>query len=106
MHLSINEGWALLPALAAGVMLGLLFFGGLWWTVRRLAVTAHPALWMLGSFVLRTAIVLAGFYMVADSRWQNLIAALAGFILARILVQKRTGGEKSAESELADASQS
>jgi len=45
---------SLLPALLAGAVLGVIFFAGLYWTVRRGTQSAHPALWFLSSFLLRT----------------------------------------------------
>jgi F1F0 ATPase subunit 2 len=73
-------------AFVAGICLGAVFFGGLWWTVRRGLVAKQPALWLLGSALLRTAFVLAGFYLIGRSDWRRLLVALAGFILVRPVV--------------------
>ena len=81
---------SLAPAFAAGILLGAIFFGGLWWTVRRGLASAQPALWFLGSLLLRTSIALGGFFLVAGGEWQRWLACLAGFILARFAVQLRT----------------
>ena len=35
-----------------GALLGSIFFGGLWWTVRQ-GVCPKPVLWFLGSLLLR-----------------------------------------------------
>jgi len=35
----------LILALAAGLVLGAIFFGGLWWTVRKGVSSKYPALW-------------------------------------------------------------
>ena len=70
----------------AGAALGAVFFGGLWWTVRRGVSAANPALWFLASGVLRMSIVVAGFYLVGGGQWRRLVAALVGFILARLVV--------------------
>jgi F1F0 ATPase subunit 2 len=80
----MNEAPALLLALLAGIVLGAIFFGGLWWTVRRGVSSRRPALWFLGSLLLRAAIALAGFYFVARGDWRRLVACLLGFILGRI----------------------
>lgn len=74
--------------LLAGMALGGFFFGGLWWTVRKGSSTANPALWFIGSFILRTGVTLAGFYVVGASDWQRLLTALAGFVLARVLLTR------------------
>jgi F1F0 ATPase subunit 2 len=76
----------LLPALLTGILLGLFFFMGLWWTVRRLATTKRVALWFAGSMLLRTAIVLLGFYLILGDSWQRLLAGLLGFVCARLMV--------------------
>ena len=72
----------------AGVVLGAMFFGGLWWTVRKFVASPHPAAWLLGSSLLRTGVALTGFYVVGAGRWQNLLACLAGFIAARLLMTR------------------
>ena len=55
-------------ALLAGGGLGGFYFAGLWWTVRKLPTAQSPALLSLGSFLLRTTVVLAGFYLVMGDR--------------------------------------
>lgn len=86
----MNETLPLILSAVAGVLLGVIFFGGLWWTVRRGAVSPRPAWWFLGSALLRMGIALTGFYLVADGHWQRLLACLIGFILARLLVTRLT----------------
>jgi F1F0 ATPase subunit 2 len=83
------EVLTLVMALSAGALLGVLFFGGLWWTVRRGIVSANPALFFLGSLLLRTVVVVAGLYFVSRGDWRRLVASLAGFLLARVLVGRR-----------------
>jgi len=78
----------LVLALVAGVMLGAFFFGGLWWTVRKGVTSEMPALWFLGSLLLRTGVLLAGFYLVSQGHWSRLVACLLGFLVARVLVVK------------------
>jgi len=78
-------------ALGTGVVLGVFFFGGLWWTVRKGAVCRRPALLFLSSFVLRMSIALAGLYFVAGGHWERLLASLLGFVIARLIVTKLTG---------------
>ena len=73
-----------LVALTAGALLGSFFFGGLWWTTRRAIVSTRPGLIVFASLVLRMGLTMAGFYLVADSRWERLLAALLGFMLARL----------------------
>ncbi|QLQ32711.1 MAG: ATP synthase subunit I [Candidatus Thiothrix singaporensis] len=74
--------------LIVGLALGMFFFGGLWWTVRKGSVATNPALWFFTSFMLRTGVALAGFYAIAAGDWQRLLAALAGFVLARMVITR------------------
>ena len=73
-------------AFVAGLLLSAFYFGGLWWTVRKGVVSKHPALWFSGSMLLRTSIVLVGFYFVGRGQWERLVACLLGFVVARVLV--------------------
>jgi F1F0 ATPase subunit 2 len=87
----MNETVTLVSAGVAGLLLGGFFFGGLWWTVRKGVSAKRPALLFMLSLVLRTAVTVAGFYMVGDGHWQRLLACLLGFALARFLVTRFTG---------------
>lgn len=87
-HLGDPLVW--LAALLAGGLLGGAFFGGLWWTVQRAAVSAAPARWFLGSLVVRTTVVLAGFYAVGAGQAARLGLCLLGFVLARAIVLRVT----------------
>ena len=82
----MNEALRLAPVLVAGVLLGAIFYGGLWWTVRKGVSSQRPALWFFGSLLLRMSIVLAGFYVVADGQWQRLLVCFVGFVTARLIV--------------------
>lgn len=80
---------ALLLAFAAGLALGLFYFGGLWWTVNRVATAGQPGLLMLGSMLLRSAVVLAGFWLVMDGQIDRLIACMVGFFVMRMILVRR-----------------
>jgi F1F0 ATPase subunit 2 len=80
------EAPAFILALLAGVMLGAIFFGGLWWTVRWGVSSEWAAVLFLGSLLLRTAIALAGFYFVSQGDWRKVLACLLGFLSARFWV--------------------
>jgi F1F0 ATPase subunit 2 len=75
---------------AAGAVLGAMFFGGLWWTVQKGLSSPAPALWFFGSMLLRTSLILAGFYFVGRGHWERLAACLLGFIVARSIVTRLT----------------
>ena len=86
----MNETLSRLLATAAGLVLGAIFFWGLWWTVRKGVASPRPAAWFLGSLLLRTGIVLAGFYVVGRGHWERLLLCLLGFVVARLVVTRVT----------------
>ena len=86
----MNETFTLVLACIAGLLLGAIFFGGLWWTVRKGVSSSRPALWFLGSVLVRMSIVLPGFYFVGREHWERLVACLFGFIIARFIVMRLT----------------
>jgi F1F0 ATPase subunit 2 len=81
---------SVLLALALGLILGGVFFGGLWWTVTRGVASRHAALWFFVSLLLRVGVVMLGFTLVARGSWQKLVVCLAGFIVARLIVTRVT----------------
>jgi F1F0 ATPase subunit 2 len=89
--MTMNEILTLAIALVAGLVLGAIFFGGLWWTVRKGVSSQRPALWFFGSMLLRTGITLVGFYFVGRRHWERLLVCLLGFIVARWIVTRLTG---------------
>ncbi|QDV26442.1 ATP synthase subunit I [Aureliella helgolandensis] len=82
----------------AGLALGAIFFGGLWWTVRSGLTSGHPATWFLVSHVSRMAVTLLGFYWVADGKWQRVLLCLAGFLIARVVVTQLMRSAESSRS--------
>ncbi len=86
----MHELLMLLPLLLVGAALGAIFFGGLWWTVQWAMASRWVALWFFGSMLLRTALVLAGFYYACGSEWPRWLAALLGFVVARLVVTRLT----------------
>jgi len=86
----MNEPLTLVLAWVAGAGLGAMFFGGLWWTVRRGALSPRPARWFLTSALLRTSVTLAGFFWVGGDQWERLLACLVGFVMARLIVTRLT----------------
>ena len=90
MHEMVN----LIPVFLGGVGLGMVFFGGLWLTVRKGLRSQRPALWFFASFLLRTSIILAGLYALAGGHWQRLLVCLLGCIVARLVMMRFSRSEK------------
>lgn len=81
---------AMAPVLAAGILLGFMFYGGLWLTVRQGLNSAYAYWWFFGSFWLRLLLAVAGFYIVAQGDWKNLLVCLVSFMVGRLLVRVLT----------------
>ncbi|MHB9111826.1 MAG: N-ATPase subunit AtpR [Thermoleophilia bacterium] len=76
----------------AGLALGLLYFGGLWLTLRRLASAKQPAFLVLGSYLGRLALCLAGFVIIArTSGLQGILICTVAFITVRMIMVRRWG---------------
>jgi F1F0 ATPase subunit 2 len=73
-------------ALIEGVILGAIFFGGLWWTVRYGLISLHPALWFALSTLVRMGVIFAGLYWATRSGLFNLLVCLLGIFIARVTV--------------------
>lgn len=82
----MNESFVLASALVAGLFLGAVFFGGLWWTVCRSVASQHAGLRCFSSLAVRMSVALGGFYFVGHEHWQRMAACLFGFVIARCLV--------------------
>ena len=82
--------WIGLLAALGGWLLGLFYFAGLWFTLQRLPGHPHPALWVAGSFVLRLAVSLSGFYLILgpDRNLIRLGIALLAFMAARVVLTR------------------
>jgi len=86
----VSETSLLITSLIAGLMLGAIFYGGLWWTVHRSVSSKTLSLWLIGSFAMRTLIAVTGFYFVSQGDWRRLLSCLFGFVAARIGVTRLT----------------
>lgn len=82
----MSEMFSVILILLAGVLLGTLFFGGLWWTVQKVVFSTQPALLFVCSLVLRTVVTVAGFCLVSRGDWRRLLSCVFGFLVARALV--------------------
>ena len=78
-----------LPAAGVGLVVGVVFFRALEWTVRKGMTTRRPALLFAGSFVVRTAAAVAAIAWVSSGDLVRLLASLAGFVIGRQIVLYR-----------------
>jgi F1F0 ATPase subunit 2 len=80
-----------LLAAFGGLVLGLFYFAGLWFTLQRVSGHPHPALWVAGGFLLRLAVSLSGFYLILgpDRSLIRLGIALLAFLVVRVVLTRR-----------------
>ena len=76
----IEQAIDLLAFAAIGALIGALYFGRLWLTIRKLPRLNHPMLWLLAGTFARLALVLAAFLLVSEGEWARLAACLAGLV--------------------------
>jgi F1F0 ATPase subunit 2 len=89
-------------AFFVGIGLGAFYLLVLWVTTRKLVRSSAPAAWLLGGVVLRMGVLLGGFWLISDGHWTRLVAALAGFVVARTLAihrVRRMGDVKGREPQ-------
>lgn len=87
----MNEYLTLWLAVVMGSVLGAIYFGGLWITLNRGLKSNGLGLWLSVSFMLRTAVVLYGFYWIGHAEWQRFAACLLGFMIMRIALARWLG---------------
>lgn len=81
----------LLISFIVGAAIGVIYFAGLWETVRKLADAEKPVRRVAVSYALRMALALSGFYFVMQGEWERLAAAMVGFLLMRGWLLRRLG---------------
>ena len=87
----MNTMATIITGAAAGWLLGMLHFGGLWWSLLRLPRARRPALWLGGSLLARGVLSLAALHALFQLHWITAAAALLGLAAARLRLQRRVG---------------
>ena len=88
----MNEALQLASSASSGIALGMAYFAGLWWTIRRGLASPVPGLWFFGSFWIRMLLVLAGFYVTAQGDWRRLACTVSGLLAARTVLLRTSAG--------------
>lgn len=86
------DGGAVIAGAAAGLILGLAYFAGLWLTTQRLKGARSPGLMLAASWVIRLGLLLGGAYAVTRGAPGSLAAFLIGFWIARWLALRWAKG--------------
>lgn len=93
---------AMFGVFLGGMLLGCVFFGGLYWTTGHVLQSGRPGLLLVASMLVRYAVALAGFYWLISGDPVRAGVALAGFVVARWVlvrkVEKITGGRSRNEA--------
>ncbi|WP_367754238.1 ATP synthase subunit I [Flavobacterium sp. WC2430] len=96
----MNDVLQLFFAFTLGIILGGLFFAGLWFTVKKAVQSTIPLVWFGLSFLIRVFILLFGFYSISHTSYPKLIACLLGFITARIIILRMTKSYDERQTKL------
>lgn len=97
----MTDGGGIFASTLFGLLLGLLFFGGLAWTISRGLKSKRPAVVFGLSFLIRMGVVVSGFLWVASSHeWWRIVSCLFGYVLSRYLCGYgvKKGGEDGIKS--------
>lgn len=78
-----------LISFGGGMGLGYLFFWGLWRTIRSIKLAKNPYLWVFASFIVRTTIVVLGFYLMLQFHWQFAALGMVGFLISRMILLRK-----------------
>lgn len=85
----------LLMIFFTGVLVGHVFFWGLWETVHKMNQVRYPAALILGSLLLRFCLVLIALYLLAQKgSWEHLLVAAIGFALSGLFFVYRVQRNK------------
>lgn len=89
---------------AVGALVGLVFFGGLWWTTRRLATATRPGALLAVSLLARFAVLAIALIVLARLDPALLVGALVGVVAARIALTRAAAGGRRREPAAAGGS--
>lgn len=85
-----NEIIQFLLSVIAGTLVGILYFGGLYYTLHRVTSGKGGALFTVFSFIVRLAVLGAALVGIALAwGWPQLLAAGASAILVRVVMARR-----------------
>ena len=82
--------WAILAVagIAVGLLAGLVFFGGLWWTSQRLVTSRRPGLLVVASLLVRMIVVAGALVLLARVDVVLLVGGVIGLVVARVALTR------------------
>jgi F1F0 ATPase subunit 2 len=73
-------------AILIGIVLGIIYFGGLYLSVQKINEVKYPSLLMTLSFVIRMGILVGAFFYLSKSGYKNILFALLGVMAVRLVM--------------------
>ncbi|MBD3270915.1 MAG: hypothetical protein GF384_00070 [Elusimicrobia bacterium] len=84
---TVNNALSMLLLFFTGIMLGVLYFGGLWLTIQLVASGGNRMRIAAVSYVLRLTVVgLCLFFILKTGLWLLIIPCLIGFVTSRMIM--------------------
>lgn len=77
-----------------GVVLGIVFFGGLFWTIQRGVQSQRPALTFAVSYFVRFFAIGISFWLMASNHWGSIPACLCALVATRYVFTRLTRREQ------------
>jgi F1F0 ATPase subunit 2 len=81
-----------IAGIVVGSVLGLVYFGGLWLTVRGVLVRSWRASWMPLSWAARSILIALGLVILSRQGLTGILAGLGGLWLSRWFLLRELGG--------------
>lgn len=73
-------------AVFIGIIVGVIYFGGLYLSVQKITEVKHPSLLMVLSFVVRMAVLVVAFFYLSKGGYKNILFALLGVMAVRLVM--------------------
>ena len=76
----------IVTGLLGGVLLGALYFGGLWLSVKRIGKVEHKKMFLFLSWLVRSVLLCGGLYLLARYNPASLLCGVFGLFLSRTII--------------------
>jgi len=90
----MGETLYLIISFSSGMALGAFYFLSLWKTLQKISDARNPGFLLFRSYLIRTSVVLVGFYLIMGGHWERVVVALLGFVLMRVILTRLLGKER------------
>lgn len=73
-------------AFLIGTILGIVYFGGLYFSVRKMSKVKYPSLLMITSFFLRMGVLVGVFFYTSKGGYKDMLFTFLGLMLVRFVM--------------------